>query len=43
LAPQFVANSIAPGSLSPPLTPRLLEWNSAIRETLHSIDRRHVE
>lgn len=39
LVPQKLMDSLAPGVVSPPLPPRLLEWNSAIRETLHQLDR----
>ncbi len=42
IAPQAVADSLAPGLVSPPLPPRLLEWNRSIRETLHSVDSGHV-
>ncbi len=38
LQPQKIAETLLPGAVSPPLTPRLLEWNASIRETLHMVD-----
>ncbi len=43
LAPQSVVDTLAPGVESPPLPPRLLEWNAAIRDTLHRVDLHQVD
>jgi acyl-CoA thioesterase FadM len=42
VAPQELVDSLAPGTQSPPLPPRLLQWNAAIRETLHAVDGSHA-
>lgn len=40
--PQELVDSLVPGVVSPPLPPRLLQWNAAIRETLHAVDGGHA-
>lgn len=42
IPPQAVVDSLVAGVTSPPLPRRLVEWNAAIRETLHSAEAANV-